>query len=105
MKKEPGENCRQFYERFLQLAQLHLAQATADGLSSQVADKMSISIMNHMADHWLRKIYIQIPQIVKTEYSTELRSREQLAALIPRIAPNVDSLVLRKCKQSVRCHV
>ena len=79
--KGSGENYCQFYERLLQFAQLYIAQAkaTACGLSNQVPDKMSNSIMNH----WLRKINIQLLQIVKTEYSTELRSGEQLAALIP----------------------
>jgi len=103
MKKEPGENNRQFYERLLQFAQLHLAQAeaTAGGLTNQVADKMSISIMNHIAVHWLRKINTQLLQIVKTEYSTELRSGEQLAALVPRIAPNIDSLLARYSSANV----
>ena len=43
----------------------------------------------------------QIIQIVKTEYSTELRSNEQLAHLVPRIAPNIDSLLSRYSSSSV----
>ena len=32
---------------------------------------------------------------MKTEYSTELRNTTQLADLVPRIAPNIDSLLTR----------
>ena len=103
IKKEPGENYRQFYERLLQYAKLHLAPVNAqvDGHTNQVADKMCISLMNHIAVQWLRKINLQLIQIVKTEYSTELRSGEQLAALIPRIAPNIDSLLARYSSTNV----
>ena len=56
---------------------------------------MSISIMTLVALQWLRKINIQLIQIVKTEYATELRSGTQLADLVPRIAPNIDALLSR----------
>ena len=59
IRQEPNENYRQFYERLLQHAKLHLApvDAKVDGLKNQVADKMSISLMNHIAVQWLRKIF------------------------------------------------
>ena len=103
MKKEPGENYRQFYERLLQHARLHLAPvgAKVENTTAREADKMSISLMNHIALQWLRKINIQLLQIVKTEYSNELRSGEQLAALVPRIAPNIDSLLTRYSSANV----
>ena len=97
IRQEPNENYRQFYERLLQHAKLHLApvDAKVDGLKNQVADKISISLMNHIAVQWLCKINTDLIQIVKTEYSTKLRSGEQLASLVPRIAPNIDSLLSR----------
>ena len=54
---------------------------------------MSISLMNLVALQWLRKSHPQLIEIVRTEYSTELRRGDQLAALVPRIAPNVESLL------------
>ena len=53
-----------------------------------VEDKMTISLMNMVAIQWLRKINPELIEIVKTDYSTELRSNIQLADLVPRIAPN-----------------
>ena len=97
IKKDPAENYRQLYERLLQHCKLHLApaKATVDTLTNTSDDKMSISIMNLVALQWLRKINPQLIQIVKTEYATELRSTTQLAALVPRIAPNIDALLSR----------
>ena len=51
--------------------------------------------MNMVALQWLRKTNPDLLTIVKTEYSTELRSNTQLADLVPRIAPNIDSLIRR----------
>ena len=97
LKKEPAENHRQFYERLLQHVRLHLAPngAKAENLINVRADTMSISLMNLVALQWLRKSHPQLIEIVRTEYSTELRSGDQLAALVPRIAPNVESLLAR----------
>ena len=103
IKKEPAENYRQFFERLLQHAKLHLAPdgATVDNIKNTVDDKMSISIMNFVALQWLRKSNSQLIQIIKTEYATELRSGQQLAALVPRIAPNIDSLLARYSSANV----
>ena len=48
-----------------------------------------------VALQWLRKVDPALIAIVRTEYSTELRSNTQLADLVPRIAPNIDSLLKR----------
>ena len=97
IKKNPEENYRQFYERLLQHSKLHLAPENAEvgKLVDTEKDKMTISLMNLVALQWLRKIDIQLIQIVKMEYSTELRDKTQLAHLVPRIAPNIDSLLSR----------
>ena len=102
VKKNPDENYRQFYERLLQHSRLHLAPINAEvgKIVNTEDDKMTISLMNHVALQWLRKIDVQLIQIVKTEYSTELRSNEQLAHLVPRIAPNIDSLLSRYAASS-----
>ena len=97
LKKPPEENYRQFYERLLQHARLHLAppNAKVENIMNTEKDKMSISIMNLVALQWLRKIDVQLINIIRTEYSTELRLNQQLAELVPRIAPNIDSLLSR----------
>ena len=104
LKKEPAENYRQFFERLLQHSKLHLApkNVKVENLKTDAnGDLMTISLMNHIAVQWLRKIDIQLLNIVKTEYSTELRSNVQLAALVPRIAPNIDSLLARYSSANV----
>ena len=85
LKKEPAENYRQFYEKLLQHSRLHLADN----------DSMTTSLMNHVALQWLRKIDPKLVNIIRTEYSTELRRGDQLSALVPIIAPNIGSLLMR----------
>ena len=65
--------------------------ATVESIKNNAPDKMSISIMNLVALQWLRKSNTDLIQIVKTKYATELRSGQQLAALVPRIGPNIVS--------------
>ena len=95
--KNSEETHRQFFERLLQHTKQHLAPADAkvEDFVNTVEDKMTISLMNMVAIQWLRKINPDLIEIVKTEYSTELRSNIQLADLVPRIAPNVESLLKR----------
>ena len=97
MHKQPGETHRQFYERLLQHVAQHLAPADVkvEQVRNAVADKMSISLMNMTALQWLRKTEPSLIDIVRIEYSVELRSNTQLAELVPRIALNIDSLLRR----------
>ena len=97
LNKQTGETHRQFYERLLQHCKQHLAPAgvKAEQISNTVADKMSISLMNMTALQWLRKTNPDLIEIVKTEYSTELRGNTPLADLVPKIAPNIDALLKR----------
>ena len=98
MYKNTGETHRQFYERLLEHARQHLAPANVkveEVDTGAQAETMSVSVMNMVALQWLRKIDPTLVKIVKTEYSTELRKNTQLAALVPRIAPNINSLLAR----------
>ena len=96
-QKKPGETHRQFFERLLQHMHQHLAPAgvKVEQTVNTSADKMSISLMNMCALQWLRKTDQSLIDIVRTEYSTELRDNTQLAELVPRIAINIDSLLRR----------
>ena len=72
------------------------ANVKAENLTNgATADKMTIALMKMVALQWLRKTNPDLLTIMKTEYSTELRSNTQLAELVPRIAPNIDSLIRR----------
>ena len=97
MHKQPGETHRQFYERLLQHVAQHLAPANVkvEQVRNTVADTLSISLMNMTALQWLRKTHHDLIEIVRTEYSVELRDNVQLAELVPRIALNIDSLLKR----------
>ena len=64
-------------------------------------DEMSITVMNMVALQWLRKTDPALIDIIRTEYSTDLKSGKQLANLVPIIAPNIDSLVSRYGSSSV----
>ena len=103
LKKDPAENYRQFYEKLLQHSRLHLAGvgAKSEHLTNTSEDSMTISLMNHVTLQWLRKIDPKLVNIIRTEYSTELRRGDQLSALVPRIAPNIDSLLARHTGESV----
>ena len=95
--KQEEETYRQFYERLLQHVKHHLAPAKVkvEMLVNSTADTMTISLMNFVALQWLRKVDPALINIIKTEYSTDLRANVQLAHLVPRIAPNIDSLLSR----------
>ena len=56
---------------------------------------MTIGLMNFVAMDWLQKINPRLVNIVQTEYSRELRENTQLAALVPRIANNIDAMLVR----------
>ena len=93
--KQTGETHRQFYERLLQHARHHLAPANVkveEVDTGNQAETMSVSMMNMIA---LRKTDPALIKIIKTEYSTDIRKNVQLASLVPRIAPNIDSLLAR----------
>ena len=104
LNKTSDENHQQFYERLLQHARLHMAPAQAEvgKLKITKPDEMSITIMNMVALQWLRKTDQNLISIIKTEYSTELKSGTQLANLVSSIAPNIDNLLSRYSNNSVQ---
>ena len=97
LQKIPDETYRQYFERLLQHTRQHLAPAESkvENLKIETKDTMTISLMNLVALQWLRKINPVLIDIVKVEYSTDLRENVQLANLVSRIAPNIDSLLRR----------
>ena len=98
IKQITGETYRQFFDRLLSHARLHLPKpnVTVEGINSGAnGEKMTISLMNFVAMDWLNKINVHLVDIVKTEYSRELRENTQLMELVPRIASNIDAMLAR----------
>ena len=56
---------------------------------------MSIALMNFVAMNWLSKINRQLINIVKSDYSRELRENTQLVELVQRISNNIDAMLAR----------
>ena len=95
LRKKPDETPITFFERLLHHTRNHMAPANAevDGQRNHQADQMNITIKNFVARDWIRLLHPDLTDIVATEYAVELRAGTQLAALVPRIAQNVDSLL------------
>ena len=93
-----GETYRQFFDRLLSHARLHLPKAnvTVEGINTgATGEQITVGLMNFVALDWLRKINPQLVNIIKTEYSRELRENVQLSELVPRISTNIDALLTR----------
>ena len=97
LNKEAGESYRQYFERMLAFARQHLTGAgqDVDGVKSDDGDKLTISHMNLITLLWLKNIHPDLINIVKTEYSLELRQNTPLSKLVPRICVNIDNLLAR----------
>ena len=96
--KDANESYRQYHERLLAFARQHLTKAntSVDGVNSGVSgDKLTISHMNLITLIWLKNINPALVNIVRTEYSLELRQNTQLSELVPRISVNIDNLLAR----------
>ena len=55
---------------------------------------MSIALLDSIAIHWLLSIDRQLINIVKTEFSSELKTK-RLSQMIKPIATNIDELLAR----------
>ena len=96
--KDASESYRQYHERILAFARQHLTRANVvvDGVhSGPTGDSLTISHMNLLTLMWLKNIHPSLINIVKTEYSLELRQNTQLSELVPRISVNIDNLLER----------
>ena len=92
----PGESPRQYFDRLMSHARLHLTppNLTVDGIESGAAgETMTISLMNFIAMHWLHKLSPSLINIVRVEYNKDLREGVQLAQLVPRLANSIEALL------------
>ena len=94
----PGESPRQFFDRLMSHTRLHLTppNITVDGIESgATGEDMSISLMNFVAMHWLHKLNPSLIDIVRVEYSKDLRDGVQLTQLVPRLANSIEALLAK----------
>ena len=96
--KLPNESFRQFYERMVDHVQKHLTKPNVkleNYDSGNNGDKMNISMLNLIVMMWLQKIDPKLVDVVRVEYSAELKDGKQLYEIMPRIAKSVSQLLLR----------
>ena len=99
MSKQSGESYRQFHERLMAHVRKHLI--TTPGVSVDGAtvaaggDKLTVSHMNNVTLLWMRKIHPELINIVRTEYSLELRNNTAVSSLVPRISVNIDAMLAK----------
>ena len=109
--KQTGESYRQFYERLLAHARQHLHSTPGIAVDGAIVpeggDTITVSHANLIALTWLRKVHPELLNIVRTEYSLELRDNRPLAGLVPRIAVNIDNLLAKydkiNCVNNMQC--
>ena len=96
LKKQDDENPLTFYERLCHHYRSHLAPAGAEanGIRNADPDTMNITAYNHVALDWLKAL--DLVESVQTEFSNELKGGIQLAALVPRIAHQTETLKRRQ---------
>ena len=98
MAQLQGESYRQFYDRLLSHARLHLPRPniTIDGVTTGAnGEGMTIALMNFVAMFWLQKINPVLIDIVKTDFGRELRDGTQLCSLVPRLANSIESMLAK----------
>ena len=98
IKKTPEENHFIFYSRIHDYFYEHLARpdATGGGFTAPAAgDVMTLSQANIIVLIWLEKTDKRLLKMVKQEYGAELRNNTELVELVPRIAADMDNLMMK----------
>ena len=97
MSRNPQETYRNYYNRLVGFVRQHLPKSaiTAEGVTSpRAGEVMSIALLDSIAIHWLLSIDRQLINIVKTEFSSQLKTK-RLSQMIKPIATNIDELLAR----------
>ena len=97
MRREPEESYRSFYNRLVGFMRQHLPKeaVTAEGVvSPPTGENLSVALLDAVAIHWLLCIDHRLIGIVKTEFSTELKTL-RLSQMVKTIAKNIDELLVR----------
>ena len=103
--KLPNESFRQFFERLVDHVQKHLTKPNIkleNYDSGATGDKMNLTMLNLMVLQWLQKIDPKLVQIVRVEYSADLKDGKQLYELMPRVAKCIPQLLARHESHGVK---
>ena len=97
IKKEAEESHYIFYERLLEFFHRHLVGAgqEAAGYNTGGGDQLNLSMANTVAALWLEKYDKRLPDLIQLVYGQEISNNVHLAALVPRIADDMDGLLLK----------
>ena len=107
MQKLPEETYRNFFNRLVGFVRQHLpkSEIKAEGASSPpTGEIMTVALLDSIAVHWLLSIDRRLIDIIKTEFSTELKTK-RLCQLIKVIASNIDELLNRYNNQQDQVNV
>ena len=101
MTKEPEETYRNFFNRLVGFARQHLPTEAveAEGVKcSREGEVMSIGLLDAIAVHWLNSIDKRLINIIKMEFSTELKTK-RLCEMVKPIAKVIDDLLTKHTQQ------
>ena len=97
MSRLNGETYRNYYNRLVGFTRQHLprTQISVEGVTSPAqGEELTVALLDSIAIHWLLSIDRRLINIVKTEFSTELKTK-RLSEMIKPIATNIDDLLAR----------
>ena len=102
LSKESDERYIDLYDKMIYHSMNHLcskgtivADSSYKSVELQSNDTLTTSHKNLIALNWLNKIHCKLVDVVKIEYSKDLKSGTPLSALVRNISDNIDSLLMR----------
>ena len=101
MSKDPQETYRGFFNRLVGFVRQHLPREKyeAEGVKcTSSGEILTIGLLDAITIHWLNSIDRRLIKIIKTEFSTELKSK-RICQMVKAIAPNIDELLCRYSQQ------
>ena len=101
MVKDPQETYRGFFNRLVGFVRQHLPREKfeAEGIKcSSSGEILTIGLLDAITIHWLNSIDRRLIKIIKTEFSTQLKTK-RICQMIKSIAPNIDELLCRYNQQ------
>ena len=102
MTRESNETYRGFFNRLVGFVRQHLPflKFEAEGVKCHsTGEILTIGLLDSITIHWFNSIDRRLVKIIKTEFSTELKS-QQICQMVKNITPNVDELLRRYNQES-----
>ena len=103
MSRDPDETYRNYFNRLVGFVRQHLPTEAyeAEGVRSPATgETMTIALLDSIAVHWLNSIDRRLVNIIKTEFSTDLKTK-RLCQLVKPISKCIDELIARNSQKEV----